>query len=86
MVNENMVGKKRGPKLGVSDLEKRASNVDEEVKKAIQSIIQAPESKTVSVRSDLTPKIQGKPIDLISSSTTSQLRTKPDPTTTSTKS
>jgi hypothetical protein len=81
-----MVGKKRGPKLGVSDLEKRATNVDEEVKQAIKSIIQAPESKAVALRSDLTPKIQGKPIDLISSITTSQLKTRPDPPTTSTKS
>jgi len=49
MINENMAGKKRGPKLGVSDLEKRATNVDKEVQQAIQSIIQAPESKAVAV-------------------------------------
>ena len=30
-MNENLIGKKRGPKLGVSDLEKRVSKVEKEV-------------------------------------------------------
>jgi len=74
-----VIGKKRGPKLGVSDLEKRVTNAEKEVKQVIENIIQTLDSKGVSSQSDLTPQNQGKPIDLISCSATSQLRSKPDP-------
>jgi hypothetical protein len=74
-----VIGKKRGPKLDVSDLEKRVNNVEKEVKQVIENIIQTLDSKAGSSQSDLTPKNQGRLIDLISSSATSQLRSKPDP-------
>jgi hypothetical protein len=74
-----VIGKKRGPKLGVSDLEKRVNNVEKEVKQVIENIIQTLDSKEGSSQSDLTPQNQGRLIDLISSSATYQLRSKPDP-------
>lgn len=65
-INKNLIGKKRVPQLSVSDLEKRVSNLDNEVKEVIERIIQKLESNAVSSQSNLDPVSQGKSIASIS--------------------